>query len=71
MVSNEGERPDPHEEEEEVSHRGAPLVRIVPSSRLHPMSDSDTDVEGEWQEVEGRRRRREKRRQHRLHTGHK
>ena len=48
--------------EEEVSHRGAPLTRPLPRSGLHSMLDSDTEVEGEWQEVEGRRNRRERRR---------
>ena len=52
--------------EKEVSHRGAPLVKPLPRSVIHTMSDSDTEVEAEWQEVKGRRSRREGR--HRRHT---
>ena len=48
--------------EKEVSHRGAPLVKPLPRSVIHTMSDSDTEVEAEWQEVKGRRKRREGRR---------
>ena len=52
--------------EEEVSHRGAPLAQPLPRSVLYTMSDSDTEVEAEWQEVKGRRNRRQGR--HRRQT---
>ena len=69
MESIEEELPDPHSAdlshiEEEVSHRGAPIT--LHRSGLHSVSDSDTEVEAEWQEVEGRRRRKERRRRHQI-----